>query len=161
MFHFAYLPAAFVLPLGVAALIDVSRALAIPMPWSRAVAAAMLVVAAGLLTWQAHVRLDDWEFAAGLSHRLVQSAHTELGDLPAGSTIIAGDLPNTINGAFVFREGFPAALRVTYGRSDFEVQTFSRSVVLRLLSESKPGDGRYFLTYDPSAMTLRSVIHRK
>ena len=23
---------------------------------------------------------------------------------------------------------------------------------MRLLSESEPGDGRYFLTYDPSAM---------
>ena len=75
--------------------------------------------------------------AAGLSHRLVQSAHAELGDLPAESTIIAGELPNTINGAYVFREGFPAALRVTYGRSDLTVQTFSRPVVMRLMSESE------------------------
>ena len=160
MFHFAYLPAAFVLTLGVAAVSHVSSALPVPSTGSRAVAAAGLVFATGLLAWQTHGRLDDWEFAAGLSHRLVQSAHAELGDLPVGSTVIAGGLPNTVNGAYVFREGFPAALRVTYGRSDFEIQTFSRSVVMRLLSESESGDGRYFLTYQPSAMTLRLETHR-
>ena len=136
MFHFAYLPAAFVLALGVAAVVAVSQRVADLPSWSRAVAVGPLVVAAGLLAWQTHGRLDDWEFAAGLSHRLVQSAHAELGDLPAGSTVIAGGLPNTVNGAFVFREGFPAALRVTYGRPDLEVQTFSPPVVRRLISES-------------------------
>ena len=69
--------------------------------------------------------------------------------------VVAGDLPNTVNGAYVFREGFPAALRVTYGRSDLTVQTFSRPVVMRLISESDASDGRYFLTYEPSAMALR------
>ena len=160
MFHFAYLPAAFLLTLGVAALVGISRAVAGPLPWSRAAAAGPLVIAAGLLAWQTHGRLDDWEFAAGLSHRLVQSAHAELGDLPTGATVIAGDLPNTVNGAYVFREGFPAALRVTYGRSDLTVQTFSRPVVMRLMSESDAGDGRYFLTYEPSAMALRLVTRR-
>ena len=160
MFHFTYLPAAFVLTIGVAAVVGVARAVTVPPTWFRAVTAGTLVVAAGLLASQTHGRLDDWEFAAGLSHRLVQSAHAELGDLPTGSTVIAGGLPNTVNGAFVFREGFPAALRVTYGRSDFEVQTFSKSVVLRLLSESQPSEGRYFLIYEPSAMTLRLETHR-
>ena len=160
MFHFAYLPAAFVLALGVAALVGISRAVAGQLAWPPAVAAGPLVIAVGLLAWQTHGRLDDWEFAAGLSHRLVQSAHAELGDLPAESTIIAGELPNTINGAYVFREGFPAALRVTYGRSDLTVQTFSRPVVMRLLSESDASDGRYFLTYEPSAMALRLEARR-
>ena len=160
MFHFAYLPAAFVLALGVAALVGISRAVAGQLAWPPAVAAGPLVIAVGLLAWQTHGRLDDWEFAAGLSHRLVQSAHAELGDLPAESTIIAGELPNTINGAYVFREGFPAALRVTYGRSDLTVQTFSRPVVMRLMSESDAGDGRYFLTYEPSAMALRLETRR-
>ena len=160
MFHFAYLPAALVLTPGVAGLMVMSQAMVRPLPWSRAVAAAPLLVAAGLLAWQTHGRLDDWEFAAGLSHRLVQSAHAELGDLPAGATVIAGGLPNTVNGAFVFREGFPAALKLTYGRSDFEVQTFSRPVVMRLLSESDPRDQRYFLTYEPSAMALQLQTHR-
>lgn len=160
MFHFAYLPAAFVLTLGVAALMVVSQAVAKLLPWSPAVAAAPLLVAGGLLAWQTHGRLDDWEFAAGLSHRLVQSAHAELGDLPAGSTVIAGGLPNTVNGAYVFREGFPAALKVTYGRSDFEVQTFSPPVVMRLMSESDASDKRYFLTYAPSTMSLQLQAHQ-
>lgn len=161
MFHFAYLPSVFVLMLGVAAVVNVSSAVAVPSSWSRAATGGLLVIAAGLLAWQTHGRLDDWDFAAGLSHRLVRSAHAELGDLPAGSTVIVGDLPNTINGAYVFREGFPAALRATYGRTDFEVQTFSRSVGMRLLSASQPGDGRFFLAYDPPTMTLRSEPHRK
>ena len=154
MFHFAYLPAAFVLTVGVAALLSVSRRATGPLRGSRAVAVGPLVVVVGLLAWQTHGRLDDWEFAAGLSHRLVQSAHAELGDLPAGSTVIAGGLPNTVNGAYVFRQGFPAALRVTYGRSDFEVQTFSPPVVRRLISESDASDRRYFLIYEPSAQIL-------
>ena len=160
MFHFAYLPAAFVLTIGVAALMVSSHTMARLLPWSRAVGAAPVLVAAGLLAWQTHGRLDDWEFAAGLSHRLVQSAHAELGDIPTGSTVIAGGLPNTVNGAFVFREGFPAALKVTYGRSDFEVQTFSPPVVMRLMSESDTPDQRYFLTYEPSAMALQRATHR-
>ena len=160
MFHFAYLPAAFVLTLGVAALMVGSHAMARLLPWSRAVGAAPVLVAAGLLAWQTHGRLDDWEFAAGLSHRLVQSAHAELGDIPTGSTVIAGGLPNTVNGAYVFREGFPAALKLTYGRSDFEVQTFSRPVAMRLMSESDTPDQRYFLTYEPSAMALQRATHR-
>lgn len=160
MFHFAYLPAAFVLMLGVAACLEMSRRVAGSLGWSRAVLAGPLIVAAGLLAWQTHGRLDDWEFASGLSHRLVRSAHAELGDLPAGATVIAGELPNTVNGAYVFREGFPAALRVTYGRSDFEVQTFSRSVAMRLLSESEGHDRRYFLVYEPSALALRLETRR-
>ncbi len=155
MFHFAYLPAAFALTLGVAGVVGLSRAAAGRLMWSRAIAVGPLIVAAGLLAWQTHSRLDDWEFASGLSHRLVQSAHAELGDFPAGATVIAGGLPNTVNGAFVFREGFPAALKLTYGRADFEVQTFSRSVVMRLMSESDARDRRYFLTYEPSAMALQ------
>ena len=51
------------------------------------------------------------------------------GDLPARSTVIAAGLPNTVNGAFVFREGFPAELGITFGPSDLTVQTFSRPVV--------------------------------
>lgn len=157
MFHFAYLPAVFLLTLGVAALAGLARKVAERMTRSRAVAVGPLVVAVGLLAWQTHGRLDDWEFASGLSHRLVQSAHAELGDLPTGSTVIAGGLPNTVNGAFVFREGFPAALRVTYGRSDLDVQTFSPSVVLRLMSESDPRDRRYFLIYEPSTLSLARI----
>ena len=157
MFHFAYLPAAFLLTLGIVALVGLARTVAARMTRSRAVAVGPLVVAVGLLAWQTHGRLDDWEFASGLSHRLVQSAHAELGDLPTGSTVIAGGLPNTVNGAFVFREGFPAALRVTYGRSDLDVQTFSPSVVLRLMSESDPRDRRYFLTYEPSNLSLARI----
>ena len=155
MFHFAYLPAAFFLTLGVAALVSACRLIVKSPAWSWMPAAGLLVLATGLLAWQTHDRLDDWEFAAGLSHRLVQSAHAELGELPAGSTIITADLPNTVNGAFVFREGFPAALKVTYGRADLEVQTFSRPVLTRLMSESGVGDRRYFLTYDPLARVLR------
>ena len=160
MFHFAYLPAAFILTIGVVAIAEVSRRLSRSLGWSRGVIVGPLVVAAGLLSWQTHGRLGDWEFASGLSHRLVQSAHAELGELPAGSTVIAGGLPNTVNGAYVFREGFPAALRVTYGRSDFEVQTFSLPVVTRLMSESDASDRRYFLTYVPSDMALQLETHR-
>ena len=155
MFHFAYLPAAFVLTLGVAALAGTGRAISSLVPRSRAASGWLFVVAAGLLAWHTHSRLNDWEFAAGLSHRLVQSAHSELGELPAGSTVIAADLPNTVNGAYVFREGFPAALQVTYGRADLKVQTFSRPVVMRLMSESGASDLRYFLTYEPSDRALR------
>lgn len=155
MFHFAYLPSAFVLALGVAALVGGCRGIIKSPTRLWRVATGLLVIATGLLAWQTHGRLHDWEYAAGLSHRLVQSAHVELGDLPAGATVIAADLPNTINGAYVFREGFPAALRVTYGRSDLEIQTFSRPVVTRLMSESVAGDRRYFLTYDPPAGALR------
>ena len=74
--------------------------------------------------------------------------------------MIAADLPNTVNGAYVFREGFPAALRVTFGRSDLTVQTFSWPVVMRLMSESDASDGRYFLTCEPSAMALRLEARR-
>ena len=155
MFHFAYLPAVFVLILGVAALARTTHAIAGSSPRSWMLTGGVLAISVGLLAWQSHSRLDDWEFAAGLSHRIVQSAHVELGELPAGSTVIAADLPNTVNGAFVFREGFPAALWVTYGRSDFTVQTFSRPVVMRLMSELGAGDDRYFLAYDPSARSLR------
>ena len=155
MFHFAYLPAVFVLTLGVAALVSTTCAIVGSSPGSLTLTGGLLAVSVGLLAWQTHSRLDEWEFAAGLSHRLIQSAHAELGDLPQGSTVIAADLPNTVNGAFVFREGFPAALRVTYGRSDFEVQVFSRPVVMRLLSELGSTNRRYFLAYDPSARSLR------
>ena len=155
MFHFAYLPAVFVLILGVAALARTTHAITGSSPRSWMLTGGVLAISVGLLAWQSHSRLDDWEFAAGLSHRIVQSAHGELGELPAGSTVIAADLPNTVNGAFVFREGFPAALWVTYGRSDFTVQTFSRPVVMRLMSELGAGDDRYFLAYDPSARSLR------
>ena len=155
MFHFAYLPAAFVLTLGVAALVCVVRVIAGPAPRSSKAAAGLLIVATGLLVWQTHGRLDDWEFAAGLSHRLVQSAHAEIGDPPVGATVIAGDLPNTVNGAYVFREGFPAALKVTYGRSDLNVKTFSRPVIVRMMSESDASDRRYFLTYDSATLALR------
>ena len=71
MFHFAYLPAAIVLTVGVNALLNVSRRATGPLRGSRAVAVGPLVVVMGLLAWQTHGRLDDWEFAAGLSHRLV------------------------------------------------------------------------------------------
>ncbi len=154
MFHFAYLPAAFALGLGVAALVGTCRVVVKAPTRSWVAATGLVVIAAGLLAWQTHDRLDDWEFASGLSHRLVQSAHAELGDLPVGATVIAADLPNTVNGAYVFREGFPAALRITYGRSDLEVQTFSRLVVTRLMSESVVGDQQYFLFYDPPAGAL-------
>ena len=160
MFHFAYLPAAFVLTLGVAGLADISRTVTRPLPWSRAVAAGPLIIAAGLLAWQTHGRLNDWELAAGLSHRLVQSAHAELGELPVGSTIIVAGLPNTVNGAYVFREGFPAALRITQGRSDLRVQTFSRATAMRLISESDANSHRYFLLYEPSTMALRLAARR-
>lgn len=155
MFHFAYLPAVLVLILGVAALARTTHAIAGSSPRCWMLTGGLLAISVGLLAWQSHSRLDAWEFAAGLSHRIVQSAHVELGEVPAGSTVIAADLPNTVNGAFVFREGFPAALWVTYGRSDFTVQTFSRPVVVRLMSELGAGDDRYFLAYDPSARSLR------
>ena len=155
MFHFAYLPAVFVLTLGVAAVVGACRGIGKSPAWSSLTAAGLLVVATGLVAWQTHDRLDDWEFAAGLSHRLVQSAHAELGDLPGGATVIAADLPNTVNGAYVFREGFPAALRVTYGRADLKVQTFSRPVVTRLMSEPEAGERRFFLVYEPSDQRLR------
>ena len=74
--------------------------------------------------------------------------------------MIAAGLPNTVNGAFVFREGFPAALGITFGPSDLTVQTFSRPVVMRLMSESGASDGRYFLTYEPFAMALRLETRR-
>lgn len=168
MFHFAYLPAVFVLTLGVAALASTACAIVGSSPGSLTLTGGLLAVSVGLLAWQTHSRLDDWEFAAGLSHRLVQSAHAELGDLPEGSTVIAADLPNTVNGAFVFREGFPAALRVTYGRSDFNVQSFSRPVVIRLMSELGSSDRRYFLAYavgakssSPSSLIgLTGPMHR-
>ena len=154
MFHFAYLPGVFVLTLGVAGLAGTVRAIGGSSPNSVTMTGALLAISVGLLAWQTHGRLDDWEFASGLSHRLVQSAHVELGEMPAGSTVIVGDLPNTVSGAFVFREGFPAALKVTSGRSDFTVQSFSRPVVMRLMSELGSGDDQYFLAYDSSARSL-------
>ncbi len=157
MFHFAYLPAAFGLTLGVAALMSLTYTLTSRMriAHARAAAAGPLLVAAGLLAWQTHERLDAWEFAAGLSHRIVQSAHASLGDPADNSLILATDLPNTVNGAYVFREGFSAALRVTYSRPDLQVQVFSRPVFERLKSDPRADARRYFLAYDSRSLTLR------
>lgn len=155
MFHFAYLPAAFVLTLGVAALLHMSRAVVVSRSWPRSAAVGPLVVAASLLLWQTHGRLDDWDFAAGLSHRLVQSAHAVLGTPAGDAVIIVADLPNTVNGAYVFREGFEAALRLTYRRPNLRVQVFSRPVVERLRAEPGAESIRSFLTYDPLIRAFR------
>ena len=155
-FHFAYLPGAFVLVLGVYAVAGLSQAAADRPRVSRALATGSLLVAAGLLALQTNGRLSDWEFAAGLSHRLVQSAHASLGDPPDGALIIATGLPNTVNGAYVFREGFPAALQVTYGRRDLRVQVFARPVIERLGSAPSADPAPYFLVYDTASMALRT-----
>ena len=127
MFHFAYLPAAFVLTLGVAALVGISRAVAGQLAWPPAVAAGPLVIAVGLLAWQTHGRLDDWEFAAGLSHRLVQSAHAELGELPVG----APSLPETCQ--------TPSTAPMYFARA-FRQRSGSRTAVP--ISRSRPSAGR-------------------
>ncbi len=159
MFHFAYLPAAFGLTLGVAALASLAQAVAdrsrIAHAWI--VVTVPLLVAVALLARQTHENLDNWEFAAGLSHRLVQSAHSSLGDPDHGVLIVATGLPNTVRGAYVFREGFQAALRVTYGRPDLRVQVFSKPVFERLLSQPATDMKRYFLVYEPNSLALRLV----
>ncbi len=156
MFHFAYLPAAFLLTLGVAALAGLGRLAAERARISPRAVAGPFVAVACLLAWQTHGRLDDWEFASGLSHRLVRSAHAVIGSPAPNAWIVATGLPNTVNGAYVFREGFPAALQVTYGRTDLRVQVFSRPTFQRLMM-SAPADatGQHFLAYDTESMALR------
>ena len=156
MFHFAYLPAAFLLTLGVVALARLGGLVAERARTSSLVAAGPFVAVACLLAWQTHARLDDWEFASGLSHRLVQSAHAVVGKPAPNAWIVATGLPNTVNGAYVFREGFPAALKVTYGRTDLRVQVFSQPTFQRLLlSAPANAEGQHFLAYDTMSMALR------
>lgn len=161
MFHFAYLPAAFLLTLGVAALAGLGGLVADRARASPRLVVAPFVAVACLLAWQTHGRLDDWEFASGLSHRLVRSAHAVLADPAPNAWIVATGLPNTVNGAYVFREGFPAALQVTYGRTDLRVQVFSRPTFQRLLASAPAAAaGQYFLAYDTASMALRPEIRR-
>ena len=159
MFHFAYLPAAFGLTLGVAALANLMQEISdrVRLAHARFAVAGLLFAVAALLAWQTHGRLDDWEFAAGLSHGLVQSAHASLGDPADSALIVVTGLPNTVNGAYVFREGFQAALRVTYGRPDLNVQVFSQPVFERLMLETLTDVKRYFLAYDSSSLALKLV----
>ncbi len=155
MFHFAYLPAVFFVTLGVAAAVRATSRPATSSRGAAALAATPVVLAAVLMAWQTHGRIGAWEFAAGLSHRIVLSAHDAVPDPEPNAVIITSGLPNTISGAYVFREGFQAALRVTYGQPNLVAQAFSRPIFDRIHAETDADDARVFLLYDPEVMELR------
>lgn len=67
-------------------------------------------------------RLRDWESASDLSHTIVEALERIAPQIPAGATVGFTNLPDNINGAWVFRTSINHAFALYAGRPDVRTQ---------------------------------------
>lgn len=106
--RYLYLPAC-----GWALLLSALLAGAPRTPWSRA---GLATAAALALVWAAgtRVHLGNWEAAAQVRDRVLADAARQLNREECAVVQFTG-VPDSLHGAYVFRNGFPEALRVAGG----------------------------------------------
>ena len=91
-------------------------------------------------------RLGRWEFASGVAHRTLLAIHETNPSPDFGHFIVGGLLPSWED-AFIFREGFLSALRLTYDKPDLRAQQFSRGAFDNLVSEASAGTESVYLDF--------------
>jgi hypothetical protein len=104
---------------------------------------AALLVLMGLET---NRRLDRWEFASGLAHRNLLAIH-ESSPSPVSDHFVVGGLLPSWEDAFIFREGFQSALRLTYDRPEIRTQLFSRGAFDNLVQETSADTESIYLDF--------------
>jgi hypothetical protein len=85
----------------------------------------------GFLTGISYVQTTPWVRAADLSKKIVEDGSHSLAPVRPGTTVYVLDLPDNVQGAYVFRNGFPSAMHLAGISDDVHI------VELRKISPSE------------------------
>jgi len=132
--RFVYLPSAF----AACALAGLISMVPLRRAGQRAILAAVIAVNLGALTWWNSQWFAAGRFTAGL---IASFAATVGGipDLPKQQLLV--NLPDTLNGIYIFRNGFPEALKLfapeVYGRVNQDLSALAHYSVVRTTRQSR------------------------
>ncbi len=107
---------------------------------------AMLAVLAPAYLWGLQHNDRPWEQAAAITYSVPRQVQALLPDPPAHADLyFLQNLPYWANGAYIFIDGLPQALRYQYGRNDLTVRSVAAA------ADPRMADGEYvsFIHGDP------------